>query len=84
MAVAMLLVTAGIQQALTSSEPLVGGVTAVVGIAIALGYQYLEDDDHRRVYDDVVASIGEENLRELSNLTAEEIRKLKAQASDQE
>lgn len=86
MGLAMILVTAGVQQALTGGEPVVGGALTVIGIAIAIGYQFVENQDHSgataAAYNDVVEAIGEENFRELAEFSADEFRRLKADLRD--
>lgn len=83
MGVAMLLITWGLQQALTAAQPYVGGAAVVIGLVVAIGYQYVEDSDHKQVYTDLVTAIGEDNLKELSQLSAEEIRKLRQEVTDE-
>lgn len=76
--VAMGLISWGLQQ-FTVGARLTGGVAVLIGVAIGGGYQFLEDGDHRRAYNEVVDAIGEENLREIADMTADELRQLKEQ-----
>lgn len=77
MGLAMILITAGVQQVTTSADPIVGIALVVVGGIVAVGYQFAEDHDHTDVYNDVVDAIGEDNFRELAEFSADEFRRLR-------
>lgn len=73
------LITWGVQNG-AGGDLLAGGIAVIIGLLIMVGYQYAEDTDHEKVYNDIVQAIGEDNLRELSEMSADELRKLKRQA----
>lgn len=69
------LITWGVQTA-TTSDIYAGGIAAVIGLVVMVGYQFAEESDHAQVYNDVVESIGEDNLRALSEASGDELREL--------
>lgn len=77
------LITWGVQQAATS-DPLAGGIVAVIGLLVMVGYQVVEETDHEQPYNDFVEQIGEDTLRELGQLSAEEIRQLRFEIRSEE
>lgn len=76
------LVSLGVQQALAGGEVYLGAGLVIVGVLVAIGYQVAEETDHVRPYDRLIEDIGEDTLRELGQLTGEELRRLKERASD--
>lgn len=76
MTVAVGVVTFGLQQ-ISSGEHLVGGLGIVIGLILFFGYQFAESNDHGKAYDDIVEAIGEDNFKELADMSAQEIRELR-------
>ena len=60
-------------QQLTAGNVTTGAVGLVVGLAVFGGYQYVENTDHERPYNDLVGSIGEDTFKRLSELSADEL-----------
>lgn len=67
-------------QRLAVGDSVTGGVSLIVAALLFVGYQHLENTDHHQVYNDVVEAIGEDNFKELSEMSADEIRKIREQA----
>lgn len=65
--------TFGIQQ-LTAGETVTGAVGLIVGLLLFTGYQFAEEADHGKVYDEVVGAIGTDTFERLSELSADELR----------
>lgn len=83
MLVAMGMVSFGLQQ-FQAGNVFVAGIAVLMGIVIGGGYQLIEDTDHKRVYNDIVDAIGEENFREIADMSGDEIRRLRKQVQNQD
>lgn len=64
--------TFGVQQ-LTAGETIGGGLAIVIGLGVFFGYQIAEDKDHAKAYDDVIDAVGEDTIKRLSELGADEL-----------
>lgn len=72
MTVAAGVLTFGVQQ-LTAGETYTGGVGILVGLGIFTGYQYAEELDHNKQYDDLVEMVGQDTFQRLSEMGAEQL-----------
>jgi len=62
----------GVQLSTTGSL-VTGVIAAIFGLAVMVGYQFAESNDHTQVYNDVVDAIGEDTLRRLAEMTGDEL-----------
>lgn len=80
LSVAASLMGFGAQQ-LTAGEQTTGIAALVAGLVVFVGYQYAEDNDHGKAYDDIIEAVGgEETLKKIAETSGEELDELLEEA----
>lgn len=72
MTVAAGVLTFGVQQ-LTAGDVATGVVGMVVGLSLFFGYQLAEERDHADAYNQVIDAVGEDTIKRLSEMGADEL-----------